>query len=46
VLSTISIYQIVALDMPRWVIEAIDKRRKGFLWIVKEEAQGGKCLVA
>lgn len=40
------IYLMIAINVPKWFIKAIDKIRKGFLWKRKEQANGGCCLVA
>jgi hypothetical protein len=31
----------MAIDIPHWALDAIDKIRKGFLWRGRKEASGG-----
>lgn len=46
VLSAIPIYVLVAINVPKWFIKAINKLRRGFLWKGRHNANGGSCLVA
>ena len=46
VLTATVIYLLIAVDLPKWVIRAIDKKQRGFLWRGQKKANGGKCLVA
>jgi hypothetical protein len=31
VLTAAPIYQLIAMDLPKWCLKAIDKKRRGFL---------------
>jgi hypothetical protein len=46
VLTASVIYQLLALDIAPWVLQLIDRMRRGFLWAGREDAQGGHFLVA
>jgi len=41
VLTAIPIYMLLALNFPKWVIKAIDKIRRAFLWKGRREVNGG-----
>lgn len=40
------IYHMMALDLPPWFFNCVDKLRHGFFWKGMEDAKGGCCLVA
>ncbi|KAM0922677.1 hypothetical protein ACQ4PT_006132 [Festuca glaucescens] len=46
VMAASVVYQLMALDVDPWFLQAVDKLRRGFLWAGKNEAHGGNCLVA
>jgi hypothetical protein len=46
VLLAIPVYLFIAMNVSKWVIKAIDKVRKGFMWRGTKEVNGGRCLVA
>jgi hypothetical protein len=41
VLTGMIVYLAMAIDIPHWAVDAIDKIRKGFLWRGRKEAKGG-----
>jgi hypothetical protein len=41
VLTGMTVYLAMAIDIPHWALDAIDKIRKGFLWRGRKEARGG-----
>lgn len=45
VLTAIPIYLLLALDVPRWFIKAVDKFRRSFFWVGRRDLQGGHCPV-
>ncbi|KAM0834255.1 hypothetical protein ACQ4PT_063760 [Festuca glaucescens] len=46
VMTSSLIYHLLALDLDPWFFRAVDKLRRGFLWLGKEDANGGCCSVA
>lgn len=46
VLTAIPLYILIAMDTPLWLIKAIDRMRRGFLWSGRRDAQGGHCPIA
>jgi hypothetical protein len=46
VLSSVPIYLMLALELPKRGFNAIDKKRRGFHWKGQGDANGGNCLVS
>lgn len=46
VLTAIPLHVLIALNVPKWFVKAIDKFHKGFLWKGSEDAKGGNCPVS
>ncbi|WVZ97773.1 hypothetical protein U9M48_043286 [Paspalum notatum var. saurae] len=46
VLTPMTIYFSMAMDLPQWAIKSIDKIRRGFLWRERKDAKGVHCLLA
>lgn len=40
VMSSICTQSLISLKVPDWILQEIDKRRQGFLWVGKAKAQG------
>lgn len=45
-LNAIPIHTSIALCLSPWAIKAIDKLRRGFIWVGSESVMGGRCKVA
>lgn len=45
VLTVIPIYMLIALDVPKWFIKAVDIYIRSFLWRGRKELHGGHCPV-
>jgi hypothetical protein len=45
VLSAIVIFHLMSLEPPPWLLKAIDKIRRAFLWKGTDSVNGGQCLV-
>jgi len=46
VLTAIPIHLLVTIKVTKWFLRAVDKIRRGFLWMGRKEANDGNCLVA
>lgn len=46
VLTAVPIYTLMALEIPKWAIKAIEKIIRAFLWRGRKEARGGHCPIA
>jgi hypothetical protein len=46
ILSSMHIFQLLVLYPPIWLVKAIDRLQRGFLWNNDEFAPGGKCMVS
>jgi hypothetical protein len=45
VMTTSIIYQLMAIDLEPWFLQAVDKLRRGFLWAGTRDAHGGHCAM-
>jgi hypothetical protein len=46
VLTAMSIYIMMALDLPSWMLHELEGICRGFLWCAKSSAKGGACPIA
>lgn len=46
VLSSIPVHVSMAIGLPAWVVKAIDKKRRAFLWTGTDSVHGGQCRVS
>jgi len=44
--SSVPIHYMLALEVPKTIIKAIDRRRRAFFWTGEGSCHGSKCLVA
>jgi len=45
VLTAVPVYLLTALDVPKWLLRAIDKLHRAFLWKGRRLVSGGHCPV-
>jgi hypothetical protein len=45
-LSSVPVYTSISIELPPWLIKALTKIMKAFLWSGADQVQSGKCLVA
>lgn len=45
VLTAIPIHHLIVMQCPKWVLKAIEKIMRGFIWKGRKDVQGGHCLV-
>lgn len=46
IITSIPIYLSIAMELPQWLLDFIDKRIRAFFWKGLESVHGGQCLVA
>lgn len=46
VMSALPIHVLIAINVPKWFVKAIDKYRRAFLWKGRKQVNGGSCLVS
>ena len=45
VMAVMPIYQLLAIDFPKWTMKQIEKLQRAFLWAGSDKVSGGKFLV-
>lgn len=46
VLTAIPLHVLIAINVPKWFLKAVDKFRRGFLWKGRADVQGGHCPIS
>jgi hypothetical protein len=46
VITSIPIYLSIAMELPAWLLQFLEKRIRAFFWKGSEAVSGGHCLVA
>jgi hypothetical protein len=45
-LSVVPIHISIAIEISQWILHAIDKIRRSFVWTGSDSTPGGRCMVA
>ena len=45
-LTATPVYHMLALDLPPWFFQCVDKLLRGFFWSASTEARRGQCIIA